>query len=228
MRILFEKSKYEAIGALILFGLIVLMKPVLFSSLHGSGVWEWWLFHVGAFAVLPLLFMRFVLRSSVRQYHWKFLLKPKDWLLIVSAFTILVVAVAFAVLLLDWKSIFTVSAWTMGGWGTTLFVDLLLLPIAVLALEFFLRGFLLQTWIRFSGAAIAIVTVTLCALVYDMMFAGALDWKRGVWLVMFESVLGLTALRSNSFFASAAVRWMFLVGIDMFVIAKAGGMWGGL
>lgn len=228
MLVIQDKQKIEALGVLLLFGFVLIGRMLLLSSVHTNGVWEWWLLTIGLLFVLPFFIVKYIFQLKLDHYNLVHRLSWKQWSSSLAIVLGCIVFVDWLMIQLGVENYLTISAWVLGGLGLTLIVDVLLLPVAVLATEFFFRGVLMGAFQSAWGRWPAVAIQTMCATLYGAFLVEGIrseGWTIGngtkiLLLLVTNGLLGYVAARTRSVYVSAAGSWLIIVATDLLLLYR--------
>lgn len=218
MIIVENRSKIESVVILGELVLIVIIRKFLFASIQTSGVWEWVLFTLCFLAVLPMITIKYIFKKSLRDYGISFSFNKEQKYTLITLLVVMLAAVLLVVLKLNWADIIPVFFWVSGGIWVTLFIDVCLLSLIVIATEIFFRGYLLTSLSNAWNGTAAILLTTALAAGYSYMSTEVNTLSKGVYLITINLFLSILAYVNKSMALSAIVSWIFLFSIDLLAI----------
>jgi len=177
----------------------------------------WWgLVHLFGYVLLPALFLRVVLRMPVADVglRWR---RTTRWL---GWYALLAAPIVFFAFLASFTDAFT-QTYPFYRFAGRSWVDLLAWETIYLAqfvfLEFFFRGFILETLApRLGASAIFVMAVPY------MMIHFAKPWPEAFGAILFGILLGILALRSRSIWGGAFVHMTIALSMDLMALGQTG------
>lgn len=188
-----------------------------------GGVWGplktelWWgLVHLAGYVAIPALFLRFCLRLPIAAAGLRWALTGR-WLIWYALLAAPIVGFAFAVSFSpDFQQTYPFYRWAGRSWADLIAWEAIYLSQFVF-LEFFFRGFLLDTLApRFGAGAIFVMAVP-----YTMIHF-VKPWPEALGAVAFGILLGILALRSRSIWGGAFVHMTIALSMDLMALAQTG------
>lgn len=183
----------------------------------------WWgLVHLAGYVVLPILFLRHVLclRAVDVGLRWRDTTRWLGWYALLAA-----PIVGFAFLAShgdDFTRTYPFYVHAGRSWSDLVAWELIYLSQFVF-LEFFFRGFMLETLAPRLGAS----SIFVMAVPY-MMIHFAKPWPEAFGAVFFGILLGVLALRSRSIWGGALVHMTIALAMDLMSLWQTGrwpGQW---
>jgi len=176
--------------------------------------------------VLPMLIIRkgFIVDGktvyyNLRECNWPvgFVKKQLRWSIIfVWSFSLL-----FWGFMVQWggEDIGRKLIWKNGQTVKLILMNLTIIPIGLLAQEFFFRGFLLKTLRDNFNKWFSVSMVSVLAGIFSMILAQDIfDWKVLIGIFMVNIGLGLMVLKVRSIIFSFFVYWVVLVVLNFMVL----------
>ncbi len=186
-----------------------------FYPLYSYLWWGGW--HIIAFVIIPVLVIKFVFKEPVRDYGLRIgaLGKHKLW------YFLLGVPIVFFALLASFREDF-VSHYPFYSMAHRSWVDLLawqlIYSIQFFCVEFFFRGFLLQSC-RIPLGANAIFVMCLPY----MMIHFQKPWLEASGAILFGLFLGILAMRSRTIWGGVMVHIAIALTMDLAAMAQTSG-----
>lgn len=176
--------------------------------------------------VLPMLIIRkgFIIGDktveySLKEYNWPtgYVKKQLEWSVVfVWGFSLL-----FWGFMLQWGGDDVVKKviWKNGQIIKLILMNLTIIPIGLLAQEFFFRGFLLKIFRDsfskgFSVSAVAVLAVGFSIILAQTIF----DWQVLVGIFIVNVCLGWIVLKFKSVVFTFFLYWLILVGLNFIVL----------
>lgn len=197
---------------------VIGFRKMLFSSLDTSGIWEWIIFSIFMLFALPALTLKVAFNEKLKPFNFRF--NPESFKYVLLIGLVIVAGLAIIVLKLNWHKPFPVSVWVLGPKSLAIFIDMMLLPLAILAQEFFFRGWMQTILKREFNDKVAVVIQALLATLYVSLFIGSISWPKTGFFLILNLVLGLIAQHFRSIYASALINWLIIFSLDSFAIYK--------
>lgn len=191
----------------------------LFSSLPHPDLHPhlyWAAFKLVNYGLVPLLCIKFVLRSSIREHGVRWVREPRVWLLY-AAMVACVLPLAYVASTSD-AFLRTYPKYSGAGdsWGQFLTWELAY-GFQFLMLEFFFRGFLIFALARYIGSlAIFVMVVPYAMIHFGKPIAECLG------SILAGIALGTIALRTGSIWGGVLVHCAIAWGMDLFALAQTG------
>jgi len=220
MFVIRDRKKTELILVLFGFVIITLIIEFFLSKIETEGVWEWMLLSVAFFFATPFFVITRILKRSPKEYFLALDVTKNALLLTPLGVGIYVAVLWLLVVQLNWKGHLTVSRWMLGSAGFLLFVDLIIMPLVVLAKEFFFRGFVLKSALPVLGVTGAIIFQAVLFSGFELYISGFSEWlvawPQIVMMLFLNVVLGFTAWINRSIVISALISWVHILAVDLF------------
>ena len=180
--------------------------------------------------VLPMLIIRkgFIVEGktvdyNLKEYNWPvgFVKKQLGWSIIfVWSFSLL-----FWGFMVQWggEDVGKKLIWKNGQTVKLILMNLTIIPIGLLAQEFFFRGFLLKIFRSSFNKWFSVGIVAVLAGVFSMILVQTIfDWQVLIGIFVANVFLGLIVLKVRSVIFSFFVYWVVLVGLNLVVLYQIG------
>jgi membrane protease YdiL (CAAX protease family) len=178
----------------------------------------WSAFKLVTYVGIPALCIKLVLRKSIRDYGFRFVRKPRVWLLYTAMFLAVLPLAYVASLTQDFANTYPKYR-TAGESWTQLLVWSFAYGLQFLTLEFFFRGFLIFALARWIGSLAIFVMVVPYAMIH---FGKPLAECLGS--VLAGIALGTVALRTRSIYGGVAVHCGVAWAMDLFALSHTGAL----
>lgn len=194
------------------------------AQLHATGWYElltyaWWTAaHLVTFLLLPWLVIRLCLNAHIRDFGWRMGETARHWqgyLLLLSPILIFVILVSFGE---DFVAHYPFYSLAGRSWLDLLLWETLYLSQFVV-LEFFFRGFMLQS----LRPAIGANSVWVMCVPYLMIHFPKL-WLEATGAILFGLFLGILALQSRSIWGGVLVHAGVALSMDLTALWRKQGL----
>lgn len=183
-----------------------------FYSLIGYAWWTFW--HLMGYILLPFIVIRFLLKEKIADFGWRWNETHKHW----AGYVLLITPILFFIFLVSFREDFLQHYPFYNNAGRSWF-DLIAWEVLYLlqfaALEFFFRGFMVQS-LRPAMGANAIWVMTLP---YLMIHFPKL-WPEAFGALLFGLYLGILALKSRSIWGGFFVHAGIAITMDVTSLVK--------
>lgn len=187
-----------------------------FDSLWRYSWWSFW--HVVCYVAVPFIAIRYVLKQRMLEFGWRWNETHKHW----AGYLYLLCPILIFVVIVSGRDDFVEHYPFYGDAGRSWF-DLLtweaLYLIQFACLEFFFRGYLLQSLRPHYGAAAIWIMI-----VPYVMIHFTKPWLEATGAIFFGLFLGILALRSRSIWGGFCVHAGVAVSMDIAALIQRGAM----
>jgi len=193
-------------------------RELLFAGTWGALLEQaWWgLVHLMGYVLVPVALLRWGMRARAVDYglRWG---DTTRWLGWYAALAAPIVAFAFAASFSD-AFADTYPFYDQAGrsWADLVFLEVIYLG-QFICLQFFFRGFLLESLVPRIGASAVFVMVVPYTMIHFPK-----PWPEAVGAVLFGICLGILALRSGSIWGGVLVHGTIALSMDLFSLAQTG------
>ena len=171
------------------------------------------------FLILPILLIKKGFRKDAREFNWP--VKYVKRQLIFSVSTVIGISLLFWIFMLQWggSEVSKKMIWWNRGMISLAWKNLIILPIGLLAQEFFFRGFLLKLLQKVVGGWRAVlVSSTLFGLFTIAISKHWLGWSVLGGIILFNVLLGWVVIKFRSVVFSFWLYWLGTVGLTLFAL----------
>jgi membrane protease YdiL (CAAX protease family) len=167
--------------------------------------------------ILPVLLIKKAFSEDIRKYGW-----PVDYVkkqLLLSVIIVWGISLLIWGFMIQWGGEVGRVVWKSNGVTNLMLKNLVVLPIGLLAQEFFFRGFLLRIFKDSFGRLFTIVVVAVLAGIFSMILARDIfDWKVMAGIFVTNSALGWWVLKFKSVIFSFFGYWLVVTLLNLYVI----------
>lgn len=179
----------------------------------------WWgMWHVLAYALIPMALIRWVFREPLAAYGWQWGAARRYWVWYVLLATPIVGFAALASLREDFILYYPFYKAAHRSWFDLLAWEFIYL-VQFLCLEFFFRGFMLHACKPAFGSHAIFIMV----LPY-LMIHFSKPWLEATGAILFGILLGVLALRSRSVWGGFLVHAAVALSMDCFALLRGPGL----
>jgi membrane protease YdiL (CAAX protease family) len=222
-------NKEKILIVLLEFCLIIGAQWLILSSIENSnGIWEWIISSAVLFGIMPILTIKYFFREGLSNYFIKARNEKEGNLLLFLTSIGFFGLMTLGVVKLNWQEFIPVSRWLISGdIYLVLFIDLLLMPMVIVANEIFFRGLMMVSFAKWLGIPAGIVLQSLAAIFSTSFFLENIkdiEVEKIVILFVFNLFLGYICFKKRSIFVSAFIHWLFYLAIDSIVLYQIYGI----
>lgn len=156
--------------------------------------------------------------NILTRYNWpkKYVKKQLKW----SVIFIWGGSLLFWIFMIQWKEEGTFKLfWKNGQVIKLILINLTIVPVGLLAQEFFFRGFLLEIFRNNFNKLFSVGVTSLMAISFGMILAQKiLDWKVLLGMLIVNGLLGLLVTRVRSVIFSFFLQWLGFVALNFWVL----------
>jgi len=192
------------------------LKQQTFFSLIGEAWWSFW--HILAFILIPVFVIKVILKDSLRDYGLglgKLRKHIKWYLLLVAPILGFVFIVSFRD---DFATHYPFYSLANRSWFDLIAWEILYL-VQFICVEFFFRGFILQSCRPSFG-----VNAIFVMIVPYLMLHFSKPWLEASGAIFFGLFLGVLALRSRSIWGGVMVHITIAFSMDMAALIQTKGL----
>lgn len=212
-----SREKFLFLVTLINLVSVIFLTNFFLEDVVSGGILEWMVISIFLLFLSPLFIIKKIFKESPRAYFLEINPNIKNTIFSLVMFGVLIGTMSFFVVKLNWQDNLRVSSWIIAkDVKLMLFVDLLILPIVVLAKEFFFRGFVMKRLLFLIGVPFAILFQALLFLAYEIGTGEMLAWKSMLLILVPNIFLGIIAYKNKSIFFSTILHWIYLIIIDVY------------
>lgn len=187
-----------------------LLKPwVAESSLEMWGALSWCASIVLIYAIIPTLWIRFVLKASLKDYGWHWNQLHRHLLPYLGFFAIMLIPLLAAANTPAFQKTYPFFAFVKTSWSLFLIWQLAY-ALQFVAVEFFFRGFMsFGLYARFGSYAFLISTIPYCMVHYSKPMGESLG------AIVAGFVLAYMAHKNKSIWGGALLHWLIALTMDL-------------
>ena len=173
--------------------------------------------------ILPMLLVKKAFGESLQKYNWptKYVKKQLVWSVVfVWGFSLL-----FWGFMIQWggEDVSKKMIWKNGQAIKLALINLTIVPVGLLAQEFFFRGFLLKILKNSFNKWFSVSVVAILAGMFSMILAQKIfDWQVLLGILIANVFLGLIALKFRSAVFSFFVYWVVVVWLNFWALYQVG------
>ena len=181
--------------------------------------------------ILPMLLVKKAFGESLQKYNWptKYVKKQLVWSVVfIWGFSLL-----FWGFMIQWGGGSTgnlriyesrnLGIWRNSGVVKLILMNLTIVPVGLLAQEFFFRGFLLKILKNSFNKWFSVSVVAVLAGMFSMILAQKIfDWQVLLGILIANIFLGLIALKFRSAVFSFFVYWVVVVWLNFWALYQVG------
>jgi membrane protease YdiL (CAAX protease family) len=173
--------------------------------------------------ILPALLVRKSFKEDIRTYNWPvgYVRKQLGW----SVVFVWGVSLLFWGFMLQWGGADEAKKliWKNGQVVKLILINLTIIPIGLLAQEFFFRGFLLKIFRDSFNKWFSVSVVAVLAGVFSMILVQTIfDWQVLMGIFVANVFLGLMVLKVRSIIFSFFVYWIVVVWVNFMALYQLG------
>ena len=162
--------------------------------------------------VLPILLVKRGFGDNLKNYNWPSGYVKKQIILSVSI--VWIFSLSIYVFMLQWGGgeVGKKLVWQNQSTFFLMLNNLIILPVGLLAQEFFFRGFLLEVVRKNFNKIISISIIAVLVIIFSVFLAqNMFDWKVVVGIFIVNILLNLLAIRFKSVIFTFFVYWFVVV-----------------
>ncbi len=173
--------------------------------------------------ILPVLLVKKAFGESLQAYNWpaKYAKKQLLW----SVVFIWGVSLLFWGFMIQWggEDVSKKMIWKNGQAIKVALINLTIVPVGLLAQEFFFRGFLLKILKNSFNKWFSVSVVAVLAGMFSMILVQKIfDWQVLLGILIANIFLGLIALKFRSVVFSFFVYWIVVVWLNFMALYQVG------
>ncbi len=219
-----KKIKNKKILFLIILvnlGLVIFLTNFFLRDVKLGGIFEWMITSIFLLFVAPFFIIKKILKENPKEYFLKSKLTLKSVGVSLIAMVIFIALMTLFVVKLNWQESLRISSWIMmKDVKLILFVDLFVLPIVILAKEFFFRGFVMKGLTSIMGASFAIIAQAFFFLFYELGVGGMISAQSMLLIIIPNIFFGFIAYKNKSIFVSTVFHWIYLLILDIYFYSQ--------